>query len=488
MKQSQRILRNVAVIISSEIVGFGLNFVVTILLARYLGAIGFGNFSFILALVGVFQLLADSGLSNILMREISVNIENLPYQLGITKSLIWILSVIVFLLIFAVINIMNPAAEVKYATYIMGLAVLATVHSIGYGAIFRALEDMKLTAAGFILHKIVLLSLTGLVIWFKLGLIEVAATYLVSNLLLWFFYYSIISRRYARPKMIYDLRVWWYLISEAAPVGLSSLLRKISWQVDILILSQIGSAASVGLFSAPYKIVQALNLLPHSLAIPLFPHLSRLGKSSHKELFRTFEKSIKLMYVLSVPVCVVLAALSYPITLLMFGEKYIKSYAALQLLSLTVIFLFPAAQFIYLFSALGKQRLYTISSVIAIILNIGLDIVLIPRMDFLGACIGTLVAEMSLFFVGLYYTKLLNGEVSFFRAAWKPFVSGALMWAVLFPFRNSNIAWAVVGLVAGLIAYGISGFFLKTFSRREINIIKESIRISKNPGEQPSNL
>lgn len=484
MKQSQLIARNIVVVLSSEIIGFGLNFLVIILLARYLGTIGFGNYSFIIAFVGVFQLLADSGLSNIMIREVSVNKENLSYQMGVTKSLIWVLSVFVFLIILVVINILNTATEIKHATYIMGLALLAMVHAIGYGAIFKALEEIKFNAAGFILHKIVLLSLTILIIRYKLGLIEIAVAHLFSNMLLWFFYYTIISYRYVKPKMIFNIKTWWYFITEAAPVGASSILRKISWQVDILILSQLGSVASVGLFSAPYRIIQSLTLLPYTLAIPLFPHLSRLGRSSHKELFQTFEKTMKFMYLLSVPFFVILATLSYTIILLIFGEKYIDSYIALQLLSVTVLFLFPTTQFIYLFSALGNQRFYTICSVVGIIVNIGLDIILIPRLDFIGACIGTLVAEISLFAVGVYYTKLLRSDISYLRASWKPLAAGVLMWAVLFPFRNAHSAWVIVGLCASLVAYVFSVFSLKTFTNREIEIMKGSIWLTKGPGTE----
>ena len=110
MKQSQRIAKNISVMVLAELVGFGLNFIITVLIARYLGLIGFGNYSFVIAFVGVFQMIADSGLNNILIREIAVNRDNLGYQLGVTKSLIWVFSIIVFLLIVLIINIINPAA------------------------------------------------------------------------------------------------------------------------------------------------------------------------------------------------------------------------------------------------------------------------------------------------------------------------------------------------------------------------------------------
>ena len=476
MKQSQRIAKNIIVMLSAEMIVFGLNLLIVILIARYLGVAGFGKYSFIIAFVGLFQMIADSGLSNIMIREVAVDKDNLKYQLGVTKSLIWVFSIIAFLLIVLIINIINPEVEVRNTTYIMGIALLATVHTVGYSSIFRAMEEMEYNAVGLVLHKIFLISLVMFVIKHRLGLVEIAIAYLISNISQWFFYYVIISRRYLKPRMIINIKAWRYFISEAVPIGIASILRKISWQVDILILSAIGTVASVGLFSAPYKIIQSINLLPHIMSMPLFPLFSRLARTSYRELFQAYEKSLKFMYLLSIPIVVILATLSNSIVSLLFGTKFVNSYIALQILSLTIIFLFPAAQFIYLFSALGKQRLYTISSFVSLAVNIILDFILIPRFDFIGACIGTLIAEILLFSIGVYFAKSMNENISFIRASWKPVVSGILMWAALYQFRDSSIYWMLCGVFASILVYILSTIILKTFSKNELHTIKESIR------------
>ena len=108
MKQSHLIAKNMFVVVSSQLLSFGLVFVVIALIARHLGTIGFGEYSFILAFTGAFQLLAEFGLGNIMTREIAVNKENLGYHLGVTKSLIWILSIIVFMLIYLTIKYHSP--------------------------------------------------------------------------------------------------------------------------------------------------------------------------------------------------------------------------------------------------------------------------------------------------------------------------------------------------------------------------------------------
>lgn len=475
MKPSQLIARNMSIIVLSEMIGFGLHFVVTVLIARYLGTEGFGKYSFMLAFVWVFQLIADLGLSKIMVREISVNKDTLEYQVGVTKSLIWILSLVVFALIVITVNMINCETNLRNAIYIMGLAVIATVHAVGYSSVFRAMEEMEYNGIGFVTHKVILLTLTGAVIYFKGGLVEIALVNLVSNILLWFGYYLAVTFKYSRPRMIVDVQAWRYFIFESLPIGVASILRKISLQVDILILAAIASPSAVGLFSAPYKIVQALSILPETLTIALFPHLSRLAQCSYRGLFDVYEKNLKFMCLLSVPIVMILSVLSQDIILLIYGDRFANAHLALLVLSFSLIFLFQTSQFVYLFSALGKQRMFTVCSLGGLVVNIVLDLLLIPRFDFIGASMGTLVAEMSLFGIGVYFIKATDKKTSFLRASWKSLLSGILMAMVLYQFKGSSLPWMVSGIVVSSVVYVISVLVLRVFSESEMTTIRESV-------------
>jgi O-antigen/teichoic acid export membrane protein len=474
MRQSQRIAKNMTLIVLSEIVGFGLHLAVMVLIARYLGAQGFGHYSFILAFVWVFQLIGDFGLSNIMVREISVDRETLESQLAVTKSLIWLQSLVVFILIVLTINFINLENTVRVSFYIMGLATLAMVHAVGYSSIFRAMEEMEYNAIGFVSHKALLLIMTLIVIYFRCELIGITAVNCVCNMFLWVLYYLIVRYRYAYPKLGYDFKAWRYLITESIPIGIANVLRGLSLQVGILILTALAATASVGLFSAPYKITQSLSILPQTLTIALFPYFSRLARFSRRELFDAYEKNLKFMYLLSIPLVIVFAIHSKTIIDLIFGHKFASAHIALQLLSFSIVFLFQTSQFAYLFSSIGKQRLFTICSISGLAVNIILDLLLIPRLDFIGACIGALIAEVVTFGMGVYFIKTVDKNISFIRASWKPLVSGVLMASVLYLFRHSSLTGVILGVVLGSLVYILSVGVLRTFSSKEISLFKES--------------
>ncbi|MGA7130175.1 MAG: oligosaccharide flippase family protein, partial [Chthoniobacterales bacterium] len=95
MKQSQRIVKNV--LAGGFAVGAGglLQLTAVVLIARSVSVNDFGIYSFILAFAVFFQLLADTGLSNILMRELAKTPEKMAEILGAALSLIWVLSIAV---------------------------------------------------------------------------------------------------------------------------------------------------------------------------------------------------------------------------------------------------------------------------------------------------------------------------------------------------------------------------------------------------------
>ena len=143
MKQSQRIVKNV--LAGGFAVGAGglLQLAAVVLVARSVSVSDFGIYSFILAFAVFFQLLADSGLSNILMRELAKQPDKLADILGAALSLIWTLSIAVELIILAIVPFLSFSLEVKLLTVAMGAATLSLFHCAGYGSALRCRKIMN---------------------------------------------------------------------------------------------------------------------------------------------------------------------------------------------------------------------------------------------------------------------------------------------------------------------------------------------------------
>ena len=161
MKQSQRIVKNAVVGIIAGLVG-GLVYLFTLVaIARnpHVTLPEFGEYQWVLTFAMIAQLVADSGLPRMMIREIAKDPACVGKITGAAAGLIWAISLVVCAVVGLVVLFLPFRMEMKIALIVMTLATMATFHGAGYSAVLRAFEDNELNYLGFILQKILLLAL-----------------------------------------------------------------------------------------------------------------------------------------------------------------------------------------------------------------------------------------------------------------------------------------------------------------------------------------
>ena len=148
MKQSELIVKNL--LAGGVAVGVGglLQTVAIILVARHVSVSLFGTYSFILAFAMFFQFLADSGVSNILMRDLAVSPDKMAETLGGALWLSWLLSIGAGLVMWGIIPFLHFSFEIKLLTAIMGINCLSNFPCGCYGAVLRSQEDNESPCRG----------------------------------------------------------------------------------------------------------------------------------------------------------------------------------------------------------------------------------------------------------------------------------------------------------------------------------------------------
>jgi O-antigen/teichoic acid export membrane protein len=481
LKPSQRIIKNALSGVVAEGVGSLLHFFTFILIARSLSLTDFGTFSFLVAFAGVFQLAADFGLSNILVREMTTQQDRMTHLFGAAKSLIWVLFVSVGLVLIMVTGFLDFTPQVRLLAILMGLASLILFHMAGYTAVFRAQEDMEYNALGYVLHKLILLGLVVGALAAGTGLPGVVAAHLLTNLLIWLFYYLVVRARYFRPGMHVDRALWKLLLVKAFPLGGGMVLRQAAWQVDILLLTALSGLAMVGLFSGPYRMMMALNLLPLVLALPLFPVYARLALEDPGKFLEAYRRSAKFFLTLSLPLSALIFVYAEPLIHTLLGAQYSDSSPALRLMSLSLVPLFGSALFPYLFTSLGRQRLFLWAAAAGLAIRAGLNLLLIPQWGYLGACMAVVLGETALTVVGVSALHRLGQPLHLGSLVWRPLIGVALMGSVLYFSLDLAPAFRFsIGLI-GMAVYPAALLLLKAFSDEEIRFAKEGLGFLK-PG------
>jgi O-antigen/teichoic acid export membrane protein len=477
MKQSQRIVKNV--LAGGFAVGVGglLQLAAVVLVARSVSVSDFGIYSFILAFAVFFQLLADSGLSNILMRELAKQPDKLADILGAALSLIWTLSIAVELVIIVIVPFLNFSLEVKLLTLAMGVATLSLFHCAGYGSALRSQEDNELHALGFLMHKILFCALIFLGLHLGLALVGIVFAHLIPNVLLCFYYRWMVVRRYARPKIRIDLSMWKYLLTNSIPVGGATMVRLLAQQVDVMILSWLTDLRTVGLFSGPYRISMALRFIPQTLAIPLYPMYSRLAMNSETkdELHSAYDRSVKFFVVAGFPVAMLFFIFSGKMITLLLGAKYEIALPAMQLLGIAFLPFFVSSPFPFLLTALDEQRFLMVSSIFSLALRIGLNFALIPIYGYLGPCIAFFVSELVMLIIWAGKLSRLGFPLGLLRVTWRPLVATCCIGIALHFIQGASLLWLVPATCLALVIYLLILVLLRTFSASDLKLAKEGL-------------
>jgi len=477
MKQSQRIVKNAVVGVLAGVIGGLVYLATTIVIARnkHVSISEFGEYQWILSFAMIAQLVADSGLPRMMIREIAKDPKCVGRITGAAAGLIWFISLIVFVAIGVIAIFLPFRLEMKIALMLMIFATLATFHSAGYSAVLRAFEDNELNYLGFILQKVLLFAFILVMLHFKTGLIGFVTAHLLSNILLWNFYHFLVSKFYTKVKLQVDLPLWKELFLTAIPMGGGVMLRQLALHIDIFILGLMTNMTTVGLFGGPYRLSWSLRTIPQTLSLPLYPLYARTAHFSPNRFGDVYRQSVKFLLLLSVPFAVLFMAWSKPLLTLALGARFLPALPAMQLLGLGLIPFFISCIYQYLFAALDAQKKFFWSTLTGSGLRVVLLVALIPRYNFVGPAIAFCIAEILT--VGLWIRDLhkLGYSTHLVSMLWRPIVAGAVMAAILYGLLDAPRIWQIVGAGGSLLAYALVLLAFRTFSSEEIDQAREGI-------------
>lgn len=477
MKQSQRIVKNAVLGVAAGVIGGLVYLATTIVIARNhnVSLAEFGKYQWVLAFAMIAQLVADSGLPRMMIREIAKNPESVGKITGAAAGLIWAITVAVCFLVGVVAIFLPFGNDMKLAVFLMTVATMATFHGAGYNAVLRAHEDNELNYLGFILQKIFLFVAILAMLHFKAGLVGFVVAHLLSNILLWAFYHLLVSKFYTKVKLQIDLPLWRELFFSAVPMGGGVMLRQLAMQIDIFVLGLMTNMQTVGLFGGPYRLSWSLRTIPQTLSLPLYPLYSRTAHFSPLRFGDVYRQSLKFFTLLAVPFAAFFVAWSQPLLTLALGKRFLPALPAMQLLGVGLIPFFMSTIFQYLFAALDAQKSFFVTTAIGSAIRIGLLVSLIPHYNYVGPAIAFVCAEIITVAMWIYRMGKAGYPAHLGDVLWRPLAAGAVMGVVLYFVVSSSLIVQIAGAVLAVLCYGGTLFALRTFSSEEISQAREGI-------------
>lgn len=488
MAANARVLKNLLMVFASEGVGGLLSFVIVLVSARLLGVEQFGVFSYILAVTSVCQLIADFGLTNLIVREVAKDKDKANYIMSNVLTLAWGLSLLILALVVLIAFSTLEDTQQQFAAILMGIAVLATYHSVVYSSVCRAFERMGYNAFSFVAHKVILLGLiyffTSEFSPFSSLLIGITAAYLIANLCQYVYFFIVVSKNFIRFGFGRDFAFAWQLLKDAVPIGASMVVRRLTLQVDTLLLGVLATSGAVGLFSASYKVVQVVDMIPFAICLPLFPALSRMASSEPEKLEGFFRLTLSGFLLLSIPLTGYVFISAENLIELFYGSSFVNAVPSLQILAFAIIGLFVNMLLSYVFMALGKQRFYLTAAITCLTVNAAVDTVLIPIMGATGAAWGTLFGELSYFCLCVLFLSKVNLSFNWVKQLYRPviLVAGLTFTAMQLDFGGIIGQLVLTALYGSCYIVGL--FVLQVFTLKDIKNVLKMLSKKNNSHEE----
>ncbi len=182
------------------------------------------------------------------------------------------------------------------------------------------------------------------------------------------------------------------------------------------------------------------------------------------------------MAALGMPVavgCVILAPQIIHITRVPFDQ----SIPSLRILGLAIVFLFANSAFTAMLYAIDRQNLFAWTTAIAVVVNVALNLILIPFYGYLAASAVTVVTEAAFSVAGWYFVGR-TARLAWLRVSWRILLAGLLMGAVLYPISNRSL---LLSAPVGLAAYAGLLWAMGAVRREELDMVLRGFGLGRPP-------
>ena len=446
----RRIGLDIGVQLVGRVVNLALGVVVTALLARALGGNGFGVWSTLLAISGLVGVLGDLGLEQVALRRAAAEPELEAEWLGALVNLRAATSLVTMALCIGVVALVAPNHEALVAGIVLMLVFLTSAAS-SLRVVFQLRVRNSLTIAALTFQSVLwagvvaygYLSGAGMV-FFAIGftLTTALASLLQGALAL---QKARILFRGTRDRCLELVRLGF-------PIALAGIFVLGYGRIDQILVFELAGSRDAGLYAAVYRIFDQSQFAPISISTTMFPLLAAAFAADSRRFRALLQSSLELLLAVSVGALALALAYSGPIIELVYGSDFAKASPALPVLIGAFVLVSLGYLQDLLIIVAGLQKRFVAAAALALVFNVGLNLVLIPRWGFMAAAGATAATEA---FIVVMRWHILRGHLpagpAFGRIP-RLIIAGVALLALLGTLRWLSVP-VVPALVLGAVAY-----------------------------------
>ncbi len=443
--------------------------------ARYLGPERYGTIAFALAFTSIFGVVTDLGINTLTIREVARNKNSATTFLG---NLLLIKSILVIITVAFIVVAVNLTGHEKIeidVIYLISISIILSAFNGAFNSLFQAFERIEYISIGSVLGNIAMLLGAGYAISQGFGVIGFACIYIFSSTLGLAYTLFVANRLHLTHALQIDREMIWPMMKEALPFGITSLSGMIYTYADSIMLSSLKGNEVVGWYNAPYRLMLMMLFIPNVINVVIFPVMSRYFTSSPSFLKLLYTKYLKFMLILSLPLGMGTTLIADKIILFVFGVGFENSIVALKIIIWTIVLTFVGAAFARLLESINQQRIITKISMVCMVVNVLLNLLLIPKFSYIGSSFVTVFTEFLLVGSIIFFSYRLNYGIplSIIKAYLIRILFSSLVMCIFVLYFKE--AYPIILIISAIFVYFFTLYIVRGIDSEDMMLMRQAI-------------
>ncbi|MEK6808962.1 MAG: flippase, partial [Nanoarchaeota archaeon] len=405
--------------------------------------------------------------------EVSRDTNKLKYYFHNALSLRIISSILSMVLSLIILFFYDSTTEVFLSVFLASLAMLFYNLSEICMALFNAYQKMEYPALMSIVERIITVCLSIIALLLGFGIIVLVIIYFLSYFVIFLITLILTIRKLSKVKLSFDTNAMRSILKESFPFWQATIFYTIYFKINTVMLSLFKGYQEVGWFNASYSLLESLIFIPVSVARAIFPLMSKLYTTNKDSLVLLFQKAFYYLYVIGIAIAIGVTILSDKIIYLIYGTEFSKSITSLQILIWAVLLIFLSTITMNFLNAINKQRTFSRIAIVATVINLIANLLLIPRFGYIGSALATLLTELLILVLTIYFIKKYGYQINLIGIFIRPLLSGLIMASVVSYVKYLNI-FIVISL--GVIVYFFALLLFRAISKEDMIYFKSIIK------------
>lgn len=401
-------LRRGIYILLSNILEKAAFFLIFLFIAREFSKDIFGLISASFAFANIIASIFEGGLNFYFQRESAVRNPNLHKELnnGFNLRLFLFIPYIIMTSIYFGLT----GLPYFYTSFFIALAVFAFSINNLFNAVLFGRNEYKSSFKYLLISRASLVLIIAGKLFFNSSIEFISFVFAFSGLLHTILLLRDLSTKNLKINLSFiDIATTKRILVSALPMGIGMIMVWIYDRVDVIIIQNYLGYSFVAIYAVAYSLFKLPQSFANFLLTPLFSELSIVfGEKGFLPISLLKNKLITLM-IFAVPVVLLLYYLSQFIISFLYSPSYLASAPIMKLLVLCLPGLLLNNFTGTTLNSCRKERIVTISVLWAAIINIALNIILIPRYQLMGAALASIITEYFTF--SYQFTYILKNHL-----------------------------------------------------------------------------